>query len=98
MWRDELPVEMTKLVTPRAVRAYAEAFGWERVDRVNGRIAVYRNPQVPLQQLIVPLDERLDDYADRIAEAVHRLAEFEKRPVREVLNYLLLPPADVLRF
>src|SRR4051794_4841536 len=98
MWREDLPVELARLVTPRAVRAYAEGLGWQRVEGVNGKIAVYRNPESPLRQLIVPLDEGLDDYAERTAEAIHRLAEFEKRAAREVLNQLLLPPADVLRF
>ena len=68
------------------------------MEGINGKIAVYRNPEAPLRQLVVPQDEQLDDYTDRIAEAMQRLAEFEKRPVREVLNQLLLPPADVLRF
>jgi hypothetical protein len=98
MWRDDLPVEMTRLVTPRAVCAYAEGLGWQKVDGVNGKIAVYVNPKAPLRQLIVPLDEGFDDYPDRTAEAVRRLAEFENRPPREILNHLLLPPADVLRF
>lgn len=98
MWRDELPAETTRLVAPRAVRAYAEGLGWQRVEGVNGKIAVYRNPDAPLRQLIVPLDEQFDDYADRTAEAIRRLAEFEKRPAREVLEHLLLPPSDLLRF
>jgi hypothetical protein len=98
MRRDSLPIEMTQLVSPRTLRAYAEGLGWQRVETINGPIAVYANPQEPLRQIIVPLDEQLDDYADRIAEAVGRLAEFEKRTPREVLNDLLLPPADVLRF
>jgi hypothetical protein len=89
---------MTKLVPPRAVRVYAEALGWKQVPGVNGRIAVYANPKDPLRQLVVPLDERLDDYADRTAEAIIRIANFENRPPREVLDHLLLPPADVLRF
>ena len=98
MWRDPLPDSLTSLVTPRAVRVYAEGLGWCRVEGVNGKIAVYANPNSPLQQLIVPLDERLDDYGLRAAEAIQRLAEFEKRPPREVLNHLLLPPSDLLYF
>lgn len=98
MRRDSLPSEMTRLVSPRSLRAYAEGLGWQRVENINGPIAVYAHPQDPLRQLIVPLEEQLDDYPDRIAEAVCRLAEFEKRAPREVLNDLLLPPADVLRF
>src|SRR5438552_1675294 len=98
MWRNDLPGELTRLVTPRSVRAYAEGLGWQPVEGINGKIAVYRNPVDPLRQLIVPLDEQYDDYSDRIAEAIRRLAEFENRPAREILNHLLLPPADVLRF
>ncbi len=64
MWRDQLPVSLTRLVTPRAVRVYAEGLGWRRVEGVNGKIAVYKDPAAPLRQLIVPLDERFDDYGD----------------------------------
>ena len=93
-----MPVELARLVTPRTVRAYAEGLGWQHVEGINAHIAVYQNPEAPLRQLIVPLDEHFDDYADRTVEAIHRLAEFEKRPAREVLNHLFLPPADVLCF
>ncbi len=95
---DQLPESLTRLVSPRAVRVYAEGLGWQRVEGVNGTIAAFRNPTSPLRQLIVPLDERLDDYALRTAEAIERLAEFEKRSPREVLNHLLLSPSDVLSF
>jgi len=96
MWPDQLPDSLTRLVTPRAVRVYAEGLGWQRVEGVNGKIAVYKNPDSPLRQLIVPLDEQFDDYGVRTAEAIQRLAEFEKRPAKEILNHLLLPPADLL--
>lgn len=97
MLRNGLPLEATRLVTPRAVRGYAEGLGWQRIHEINGGIAVYRNPRESLRQLIVPLDEEFDDYPERVAEAVQRLAEFEGRPAREVLDHLLLPPADVIR-
>ena len=98
MWRDQLPISLTRLVTPRAVRVYAEGLGWRRVEGVNGKIAVFKDPASPLRQLIVPLDEQFDDYGERTAEAIHRLAEFEKRPEREILDHLLLPPADLVLF
>lgn len=97
MLRNGLPLEATRLVIPRAVRGYAEGLGWQRIEGINGGIAVYRNPRESLRQLIVPLDEEFDDYPERVAEAVERLAEFEGRPAREVLDHLLLPPADVIR-
>ena len=82
MWPDQLPASLVRLVTPRAVRVYAEGMGWQRVEGVNGKIAVYKNPHAPLRQLIVPLDEQYDDYDLRTAEAIQRLADFEKRPAK----------------
>lgn len=89
-----LSLDMTRLVIPRAMRAYAEALGWQPAPEIEGKIAVYRDPSAPLRQLIVPLDEQFDDYAERTAEAVQRLAEFERRPAQDVLNQLLLPMGD----
>jgi hypothetical protein len=97
MARSSLPTSFTRLVMPRSARGYAEALGWKRVAGVNGRIAVYSDPEAPLRQLIVPLDEGLDDYAERMTDAIERLAEFERRPASEILNHLLLPPADLIR-
>lgn len=98
MQASDLPRSETRLIAPRVLRSYAEGLGWSKVDGVNGFISAYSSPRERNRQLIVPLDEKLDDYADRTAEAVVRLAEFEGRPAREVLDQLLSPPADVLSF
>jgi hypothetical protein len=95
---DTLPPEMTKLVTPRAIRNYAAALGWLHGPGINGSISVYHQPDSDLHQLIVPLDESFDDYGESVAEAIRKLAAFEHRPPIEVLNHVLLPPSDVFRF
>jgi len=96
--REFLPLELTKLVTPRAMKTYAQALGWQPVPGINGTIAVYHEPDAVLRQLVVPLEETFDDYAESVGNVVYKLAAFEKRTPMEVLNLLLLPPADVLRF
>jgi len=98
MNREPLPINLARRVPPRALSKYAEGLQWRRVERVNGDIAVYHRPDSKAHQIIVPLDESFDDYADRVVEAIRHLAEFEKRPAYEILNHLLLPPADLLRF
>ena len=98
MLPERLPRELTRLVTPRAVKNYAQALGWQLLSIVNGSIAVYRHPTNELRQLVVALDESFDDYPETVAEAVQKLAEYEGRTSSEVLSHLLLPPADVLRF
>src|SRR5580704_18937120 len=98
MSRNELPLAVTRLITPRALKGYVEGLGWQRVEGVEGPIAAYSSPADKNRQIIVPLDDGIDDYADRTADAVGRLADFENRPAREVLDHLLLPPADILSF
>ncbi|HWG41364.1 MAG TPA: hypothetical protein VN688_01165 [Gemmataceae bacterium] len=99
MIRESLPLEMARQVTPRALRTYAESLGWKPVP--NGKrpwIAIFHRPDSELHQILVPMDETLEDYGDMVGEVVRKLAEFEKLPAQAVLNHLLLPPADVLRF
>lgn len=98
MSRELLPLRLARQVTPRALVNYASSLGWKHVDRVNGEITVYHRPDSNVHQVLIPVDEQLSDYDEMAAEAVRKLAEFEKRPAREVLEHLLLPPADLLDF
>ncbi|MBO0698298.1 MAG: hypothetical protein J2P46_07895 [Zavarzinella sp.] len=98
MAREALPFDLTRQVPPRALVTYAAALGWQPVLGVNGTVATYHRPDSRAQQVRIALDEGLSDYAEMTAEVVRKLAEFEDRPAREVLEHLLLPPADLLDF
>jgi hypothetical protein len=98
MAREPLPLDLARQVTPRALTTYAAALGWQHVERANGTMAIYHRPGSPAHQVLIPVDEGLTDYGEMVAEATRKLAEFETRPARELLEHLLLPPADVLRF
>jgi hypothetical protein len=98
MVREPLPLDLTRQVTPRALKGYAAALNWRLVEGINGDVAVYHRPDSPAHQVIVPVDTTLADYDEAVAEAVRKLAAYERRPANEVLEHLLLPPADVLRF
>ena len=94
-----LPEDLVELVNPVDVRGYALAEGWERVEGVNGTIALYHHPGSDLDQLIVPLDPAVDGYGRSMADVIARIAELAVgRPPVSVLNDLLLPSSDVLRF
>lgn len=93
-----LPNNILQLLKPQQVRGYALAKGWQRVPGVNGDIALFQHPEGEWDQLIVPMDESLDDYAKRLRNVVENLASFEHRPAAEVLNDLLSPDADILRY
>jgi hypothetical protein len=98
MAHEALPKDILKLIKPQQVRGYALAKGWQRVPGVNGEVALFNHPRGQFDQLIVPMDESLDDYAKRLREVVENLAGFESRTVTEVLNDLITPEADILRY
>lgn len=93
-----VPVALTRMVSPRAMRNYAKGLGWKPVPSINGDIAVFHSPRSDLHQVLIPIDESFDDYGESVAEVVRKFAAFEQRPVSEILSHLLLPPADVIRF
>jgi hypothetical protein len=98
MMRDALPEDILQLIKPQQVRGYAIAKGWQRVPTVNGRMALFGHPNAGFNQLIVPMDESAIDYARRVRDVVQNLSEFESRPQIEVLNDLIAPDADILRY
>lgn len=99
MGSDDLPASLLGQLRAADLRRYALATGWRRDERVNGQVALFNRPEADLDQLVVPAEGTdPDGYALLAGEAVRKLAEWERRPARAVLNDLLLPPADILRF
>src|SRR5262249_9804164 len=84
---------------PVQVKEYVKATGWLREPRAgNGRMAVFTHPQSDLDQVLIPLNRQAPDFNRRMGDVIANLAEKERRPAVEILNDLLLPPADILRF
>ncbi len=96
---EPLPLGAASRVLPRALQGYAKGLGWQAMpNHKRLDIAIFSRPDSKLHQIIIPLDESLGDYGEAVVGAIQKLAEFEKRSAREVLEHLLLPAADVLRF
>ncbi len=93
-----LPEDILQLIKPQQVRSYALAKGWKRVPGVNGEIALFSHPRGQWDQLIVPMDESFDDYSRRLRDIVEILARFESRPDVEILNDLITPDSDIIRY
>lgn len=98
MPREDLPKDMLQLLRPQQVRSYALAKGWQRIPNVGGGIALFSHPGADLDQLLVPMDETFLDYSRRLRDVVETLADFEHRPVEEVLNDLIVSESDIVRF
>jgi hypothetical protein len=52
MASEQLPLDLTELVTPNAMKNYVQALGWRPVPGVNGGIAIYHAPTSDLLQLV----------------------------------------------
>ena len=85
-------------VSPVMLRAYLGSHGWVRAETWRGRIVVWAKTQGDeVRELLMPLRERSDAYAVRIAEAVVLLSEVEGRSQLDVYYDLLGAGADAIR-
>lgn len=81
---------------PDDVQRYLRGRGWHPVDDPRATVAAYANARG--DEVVVPLDRALGDYARRLGELVDAVSQSERRPPGEVLEELSLPPGDVLSF
>lgn len=92
----DLPEQMLRRLIPSNVRWYAVQAGWKPVADVKRPVIVLNHPSDDLTQIQIPTAGSEKDVAFLMDEVVHRLAEAERRPPREVLSDLSIPPADRL--
>jgi hypothetical protein len=99
MWSEKLPLNLLARLDPVQVKQYAKATGWVREPRLSDeRATVFSHPASDLDQIVVPLNRQAHGFDRAMGDVVSILAEKERRPAIEILNDLLLPPADVIRF
>ena len=98
MYNELLSDDVLRRLGPTALQRYATSHGWVRQqlpDRF--RVALYRLPGTS-QELVLPQTEEFGDYLPRIADFVRGLADSGSVSIRQVLNEVLNPHSDILRF
>lgn len=94
-------IELSALqaLAPVDVQQHLQGHGW-RLDRSRADVARYLPPDDARGTVAVELlmDKSFADFSRRMAELVDALAAWEKRSPKEVLDELLVPPADIIRF
>ena len=90
-----------RALRPGDVSAYLRTRGWQEVQTLPGRGAVWAMAAVEARpvsrELLIPLDPLSSGYAQRMAEVLSVLEECENRSELEVLEDLSLAGADVIR-
>lgn len=97
MSRDLRP-DAVRPLSSLALRDYLLARGWERHPSRRSTVGIFRRPDSPDEEILVPFSGDFIDLDDALANAVEEVARFEARPAVEVLQDLLRPRADRLRF
>lgn len=93
-----LSEEVLRRIGPTSLQRYATTNGWVRQQLPERfQFALYRLPQSG-SELVLPQTEEFGDYLPRIADFVIGLAAAEGKSIRQVLNEVLNPHADVLKF
>lgn len=86
-------------IRPARVAAYLQATHWKRMALEAGRYSIWVNPSArePIE-LLLPLDAKFDDFAERMAELLHDLQKEEERSQIDILRDIELSSCDVFRF
>lgn len=82
----------------KRLRQYLSTTGWERVNEIDAPYSLFRRNDSQSAELMVPEDRSYADFRARLWDVIRGIAEFEERPASTVLNDLLLPPSDVIRY
>lgn len=94
-----IPVPLLRSMSPQHLATYAKAMGWRRIQTDNSEIVLFAHPdQDRFEQLVIPRNTNLDDFSERMAEILFKLADAHQRPVTEVMHDAMLPSSDTIRF
>lgn len=91
-------LELTAKVKPRSARDYASANGWTRQGADYGKLAIFNHDTQDLTQLLIPIDSEAIEYPKMMFEVAEMISNVENRALLEVINDLLNPDADVVRY
>jgi hypothetical protein len=80
-----LPKAYVEAITADKLLRYLTDHGWAQSAVLEeNEVLVFRQPERPTADIIVPLTDKYADYLHRIADAVFTVAEVEGRPFWEV--------------
>lgn len=78
---------------PDDVQRYLRGRGWRPIDDPRATVAAYANDAA--DEVVVPLDRALGDYARRLGELLDTVSQWERRPPGDVLDDLRTPQTDL---
>lgn len=91
--------ETLSAIRPTLAVAYLRAKGWSRAAYEPGRYSIWLKPSSGgSQELLLPLDPKLGDFPERMAELLEILQRIEERSQLTILSDISSTNRDVYRF
>lgn len=91
-----------KLVTKisfNTLQEYLLLRNWRKLESKNQEIAILSAPNDdPKLDVMLPLSRNFADYDEAILDSIKKISQFENRDTIEIINDLIVPPSDIVRF
>lgn len=91
--------ELATKVNFLAFQQYLLHKGWKKISTKREDAAVIVSPDDnPSYDLLIPLSRTFADYSQSINQAIKRVAAYENRDEIQLINDLIAPPSDIVRY
>jgi len=91
----ELAIERISFAT---IQRYLANRNWMKKFSKREHLAIFFTEHPRPTEILLPLTREFGDYKDLIYAALVNISKVENREITQVINDLLLPPSDVIRF
>jgi hypothetical protein len=80
------------------IQRYLQCRKWTKAKSKVEHLAIFRTETPRPVEILLPLDRVFGDYSESILAALQKIALAEDRDIGQVIDDLLMPPADIIRF
>ncbi|PIP54812.1 MAG: hypothetical protein COX07_03265 [Bacteroidetes bacterium CG23_combo_of_CG06-09_8_20_14_all_32_9] len=86
-------------INPLQIQKYLKSTGWNFIQSKRPQIGIYfLNKGAEWFEVTLPLKKEYADFEQAIKIIIERIAEVEKKEFKDVLNRLVLPVSDIVKF
>ena len=80
------------------IQRYLANNNWMSIASKREHLAIWYIDKPTPTEILLPLDRDFIDYSELIIKVFYKIALVENRAVEQIMNDLLLPPSDIIRF
>lgn len=80
------------------IQRYLQNRNWVRKQSRRQHLTIFYTEFPKPTEILLPLDRQFIDYDELIYNAIQKIALVENRDIERVINDLLVPPSDIIRF